>query len=95
MDAQNAGCLRLIVAGCGQHFVDVAQLELAQAHQLCSIASAGRGGCGGRVSGVMELVISDLLRQAALVDFALRGQNHGALDHVLELANVARPRDTG
>ena len=37
-------------------------------------------------------VIADLFRQVAGVDIAFGREDHGALDHVLQFANISRPR---
>src|ERR1035441_10565139 len=90
MNAENPSRLRFIVAGGGQDLFDVVIFQRAQSEELVSSRrNVVLGECFADL--LLSMLVANLFRKMASVNLALRAENHGALQHIPQLANVARP----
>jgi hypothetical protein len=96
MDPEDARRLRLVVPCGDKDFLDVLILNFAESEKLPAgrrNVKVGRGlvlhscGCIG-----CARVLANLFGKDGGVNVTLGRQDHGALDHILQLTDVARPR---
>src|SRR5262249_20985751 len=95
MDAEDAGSLRLVVAGGEEDFLNVLVFDLAEREEL---AAGGRDvEFGGRVvlrfCGSIDgaNMLTNFFGKGNGIDVAFGSEDHGALDDVLQFADVAGP----
>src|SRR5262245_49977104 len=84
IEAEGAGGQRLVATEHLEHPKDVAPLHLFEGHQLGRVLA--------RHQDVRSAIVAHPVGQVVGPDLVERGQGHGPLDAILELAHVAGPR---
>ncbi len=91
MDAEDSGGLGFVITRGGEDFLDVAVFEFAERDETAAVGGGFHAGLGTNADGTRAGVVADLFRQGDHVDVAFGREDRGALDDVLQFADVAGP----